>query len=111
MENNKIKNFLCSPLGKVGLTVVLYAVFLILTLAIVPNLPDNFALFILIPFAFFGWKFLNKLQPDIFLIMPIVGWIIFYVVKAVLSVICGLFVTPYVISKSIIKAVTASLDK
>lgn len=36
-----------------------------------------------------GWRGLNKITPNIFLILPLVGWLIYYFVKAVLSVLIG----------------------
>lgn len=49
----------------------------------------------------FGWNFLNKITPNIFLILPMVGWVIYFVCKALLSMIVGIFVAPYVIWKKV----------
>lgn len=47
----------------------------------------------------FGWRFLNKITPDIFLFLPVVGWLIYFGCKVALSMIIGIFVAPYVIWK------------
>ena len=49
----------------------------------------------------FGWRFLNKITPDIFLSLPMVGWFIYFGCKWFLSVCVGVFVAPYVIWKKI----------
>lgn len=46
-----------------------------------------------------GWSVLNKITPDIFLCMSFVGWIIYFVIKILISMLIGMFVTPYKIYK------------
>lgn len=41
-----------------------------------------------------GWKTLNRITPDIFLFLPIVGWLIFFMAKFLLSIIVGVFMLP-----------------
>lgn len=56
---------------------------------------DGFDLisFLIIVFVFggvpYGWSALNKITPDIFLIMPIIGWIIYFAIKICLSFCIG----------------------
>ena len=50
-----------------------------------------------------GWRFLNKITPNIFLFLPIVGWIIYFVVKTVLSVFCGVFTLLFTVIKSFVQ--------
>ncbi len=105
MENEK-KNglllFLVSSLGKSVMIITLYVIILLFFAFIleVINVPV-IAVIATFFFAFFGWKALSKITPDIFLIMPLVGWLIFFAVKGVLSVVVGVFVTPFVIAKKI----------
>lgn len=56
---------------------------------------DGFNLFVLlftilifggIPY---GWSALNKITPNIFLIMPIIGWLIYFILKLVLAFCIG----------------------
>lgn len=110
-EKKSFRDFICSPLGKGALIAVLYVIILSL-FAFLINVTDSGstpAIIMCLCFGFFGWKSLNKIQPNIFLIMPIVGWLIFFIVKGVLSVLIGLFVAPFVISKKITEAVQRSV--
>lgn len=50
-----------------------------------------------------GWRALNKITPDIFLFMPIVGWIIYFAIKAFLSVIIGWIAMPIKMIKSVVE--------
>ncbi len=38
--------------------------------------------------------------------MPVGGWITYYIVKGVLTILIGCFVTPYVISRYIIRNIS-----
>lgn len=42
-----------------------------------------------------GWSTLNKITPNIFLFMPVIGWVIYFVVKFIISIMIGMFVTPF----------------
>ncbi|MEH6988698.1 hypothetical protein [Cytobacillus firmus] len=42
-----------------------------------------------------GWSTLNKITPSIFLSMPLVGWLIYFGIKFALSLMIGMFVTPF----------------
>ena len=50
-----------------------------------------------------GWRFLNKITPNIFLFLPVIGWVIYFVVKTVLSVFCGIFTLIYTVIKSFVQ--------
>ncbi len=113
MENkgNRFKNFLVSPLGKVVLVFILYFVVMGGLLGIITLLQD--ASFIIVIFAilfsYFGWQALSKITPRVFLIMPVGGWIVYFVVKGALSFFLGVFVAPYVIAKKIVESIQKSL--
>ena len=93
--------------------IVIYAVFLLLITLFVNifNGSPYVMPIAAIIFVFFGWKALNKITPDIFLFMPIVGWLIYFFVKLLLSVLVGFFVAPFVISRKITNAIQGSLTK
>ena len=115
MKNNNFKNFLASKSGIIVMSLIIYIVILplfvwLMGLATEMKGAEYTSLVIALVCAFFGWKALNKIQPNIFLIMPIVGWIIFFLVKGILSVIIGIFVTPYIISKKISEKISASIN-
>ena len=42
-----------------------------------------------------GWSVLNKITPNIFLFMPLMGWLIYFFIKFALSIMIGMFVTPF----------------
>lgn len=42
-----------------------------------------------------GWSALSRITPNVFLIMPLVGWGIYFLVKLVLSLMIGMFITPF----------------
>lgn len=103
-QKNGFKAFLTSSVGKAVLIVVLYVLIWGLMLlctelfASSEYVPVIFA----VVFGFFGWKALNKITPSIFLFLPLIGWVIYFVVKGLISVVIGMFVAPFVISKKIV---------
>ena len=46
-------------------------------------------------------ELLNSITPSMFLVLPIVGWFIYFVVKAVISGLIGFFITPVKIFQDI----------
>ncbi len=42
-----------------------------------------------------GWLFLDKISPNIFLLMPFAGWIIYFVIKISIASVVGWFVLPF----------------
>ena len=106
------KQFLLSPVGKFAMIAILYFVvmgLIYLTLAVFEN--ASFVAVIMAVFlAYFGWQALSKITPNLFLIMPVGGWIAYYVVKGVLSFFLGVFVAPFVISRKIVKSLEESLS-
>lgn len=54
-----------------------------------------------------GWSFLSRITPEVFLFLPLIGWIFYFIIKLTLAIFVGLFVTPfkiYQIVKGFIKA-------
>jgi len=41
-----------------------------------------------------GWKTLTRITPNIFLFLPIIGWVLFFIVKLALSLVVGLVMLP-----------------
>ena len=104
MKDNerKVKSFFVSGFGKVVLTILMY----VLVWGVISLLSELFddptaTIILLLVFIVFGWKALSKITPDVFLLMPIGGWITYYIIKGILSFIVGFFVAPYVIAKGI----------
>lgn len=55
----------------------------------------------------YGWRVLNMITPNIFLIMPFIGWVIYFIVKMTLAAMVGVFVMAYTFIKCIIRVVIA----
>ena len=55
----------------------------------------------------YGWRVLNMITPGVFLFMPFVGWIIYFIVKAVIAAVVGVFVMAYKWIKCIVKVLLA----
>ena len=108
-KNSGFKSFLVSSAGKATIIAVFYLIIFGIIMLFVKIDSAYLALIVMVAFAYFGWKALNKIQPDIFLIMPVVGWIIYFVVKFVLSVLIGIFIAPFVISKKIAEKIQESI--
>jgi len=96
-----LRIFIGSPLGRWVLTAAaavliwgLMTVFLAMEILWVTGI-----IFLLC--VFFGWKALNRIQPGVFLVLPIIGWLIYIGVKFLLSLIVGVFAAPSYIGKSI----------
>lgn len=104
-----MKEFLASKKGFVVLVVVLYVVSLVAMLIIggcvdpvnTGTVGSVISMIVVVIWGIFGWRALSMIQPNIFLIMPIAGWIFYVVIKAILGIIVGIFVTPYQIAKLI----------
>ena len=102
---NSIVNFIKSPLGRVVLTVVLYVVVFGILYLFVVSENEWLCGVALMAMVYFGWKALNKITPDIFLIMPIGGWLLYWLIKGILAMFVGLFVAPFQITKVILAKV------
>ena len=97
----KVLKFICTKSGKFGLTIALYGiVFAVMALLIGLDLLPVTLLFTL-AFSIGGWKALNRIQPSMFLVMSWMGWLFYFLIKFFLSLLIGMFVTPYVVSKKI----------
>ncbi len=107
----KVREFLKTGGGKFTLIVGIYIIyFLMMALIGSLNLGEStvtgiIGIVLFVVWGYFGWKSISFIQPNIFLIMPIVGWIIYFTIKAFLGVILGIFVLPYQIAKLILNRI------
>ncbi len=94
------KSFFASSLGKI--TVMVISGMIIYGLIVV-GLTASTPIFLItmLGCGYFGWKALNVIRPNIFLIMPIGGWCIYFLIKGFLSVGIGAFIAPFQIGKMI----------
>lgn len=110
-KKNQFKLFLVSPLGRFTIIVLGYLVILgLMILGIYTGLTP-IMLIIYIVSAIYGWRALNKITPDIFLWMSIGGWAIYFLIKGILSLIIGVFIAPFQISKELANIIRNSLNK
>ncbi len=107
----KFKKFLISPVGKL----VIIAVSAVIVYGLLMVFLSTRIMFLFIPTlilcGFFGWKALNKITPNIFLVMGIGAWAIYYLVKGLLSIMIGAVISPIVIAKMITDKVTKTLQE
>lgn len=102
-------NFFATKSGKAVVIIIGYIVILGLML-LFNALNIQAAMYVVAAVCvFFGWKFLNRITPDVFLVLSIWGWILFFFIKLLLSVVVGVFVAPYQIAKMIANAVSKSV--
>ncbi len=53
-----------------------------------------------------GWKTLTRITPAVFLFLPIIGWVVYFIVKFVLSVALGLVMLPIRTIRNVARLVT-----
>ncbi|MBP3938558.1 MAG: hypothetical protein IK955_04060 [Clostridia bacterium] len=108
-EKKSFKDFICSPLGKGAMIAVLYVVILGVFVLLLTSTYESSsgipAVIMALCFGFFGWKSLNKIRPSLFLIMPVVGWLFYFAIKGLISVIIGMFIAPFVISRKVTETI------
>jgi len=116
--NNKVAALkpLLKFLGGVGGRILLTLVFAVIIFAILGLLAgtDNstIAVIVAIPCAYFGWKTLNKFTPDMILwFHGISALIIYYFIKGLISLIIGVFATPFYLGKKISGAIMKALTE
>lgn len=49
----------------------------------------------------FGWSALNRITPNVFLVLPVFGWVLYYSIKLTISFYAGWVATPVAIYKYI----------
>lgn len=70
---------------------------------------SNAAIVVMLLCAVFGWQALTRIQPAMFVWMPIFGWFVYFFVKFLLAALIGFFVAPYMLGKQISAAISDSL--
>lgn len=48
-----------------------------------------------------GWRLLGSITPQVFLILPLIGWFVYLIFKLWLSAITGFFIAPYKIYRAV----------
>lgn len=120
-ENNKtintgnkdartLKAFFASSVGRITLTLIFAVVIYGVIFAVTAADSEYIALIICALCGYFGWKSLSRIQPSMFLWMSIAGWIVYFFIKGVLSIIIGVFIAPFAIGKKISDRISNSLS-
>lgn len=108
-EQNKVKEFFASNLGRVIITAVsIFIIYGIMLLAVATDVPA-IAIVLAVVCGYFGWRALSRITPNIFLIMPVVGWLIYYGIKGVLAIMIGCFIAPFQIGKMLSDKIHSAL--
>ena len=104
MNNN---NFFISELGRWVITgicaVIIWGLMLFFLLGIESQMAASIVSVIC---AFFGWRALNRIQPVSFFGMSLAGWVTYFTIKLILSVLIGVFITPFSLGKIIANMIT-----
>lgn len=111
MKNvSPILKFLASIGGRILLTIVCAGILWGILFAMLET--DNTVILViaLLCCGFFGWKALARITPDVFLWMPLASWLIYFVVKGLLSIFIGAIVAPFWIGKTISSKVMQYVD-
>lgn len=58
-----------------------------------------------------GWSFLSRITPDIFLFLPLIGWLVYITIKLPIAMFVGFFITPYKIYKTAKELIQARKDE
>lgn len=58
-----------------------------------------------------GWSSLSRLTADIFLFMPLIGWVFYFFIKFIISCFVGIFITPFKLYASIKGLIDVSKNK
>ena len=101
-----LRSIFGSPIGKILFFVIYFVLFLGLMAFVMYKVEDGSKVAMGVGVAYavialpFGWRALNRITPDVFLIMPIIGWLIFFLIKGFLSLLIGGFALPFVIVKA-----------
>lgn len=102
--------FLASIGGRILLTVVFAGILWGILFAMLETDNTVILAIALLGCGFFGWRALARITPDVFLWMPIASWLIYFLVKGLLSIIIGAFVAPFWIGKTISAKVMQYID-
>lgn len=108
-DSQKLKLFLASSGGKIVLTVIFAVIIYGIMFAVTATGSEYIALVLCAVCGYFGWQSLSRIQPSMFLWMNIAGWLIYFFIKGVLSLLVGIFVAPFVIGKKISNLIAGSL--
>lgn len=97
-KSNSFRTFMSSGMGCFMICAITLSAFLGIICGLGTISPEATAIPCIIC-IFFGWRALNAIQPEMFLWMSLFGWLIYFLIKAMLSLFIGVFVAPIKIGK------------
>jgi hypothetical protein len=109
-NKNKFLRFLTSGIGRTIITIIVAVIIYPIIIACLNSNSDVILAIVLLVCAVFGWKSLNKITPEIFIWMSFAAWGTYLIVKGLLSIIIGAFVTPFVVGKLVASKATNLID-
>lgn len=107
----EVLKLVSSKLGTIVITIIIAIAIIMLYVAAAMAEMFPIVLIFALVCAYFGWKSLNKITPSLFIWMPLIGWVIYFIIKFFLSVLIGYFVAPYQIGKKISSVALEMLEK
>ena len=105
----KLREFFTSKMGRFVITVLAAALIYGLSFLVLSTENEFVFVGIIIICAFFGWKTLGEINYFALMFASGKFIIFFYVIRVFLSIIIGVFVAPFQISKNISKKISSSL--
>ncbi|MCC8112236.1 MAG: hypothetical protein LIO74_11840 [Ruminococcus sp.] len=93
--------FFTDFIGRILLYVISYIIMLGLILALA-GISQVCAVIYLIAGVLFGWRFINFITPNMFIWMPLKGWLIYYIVKLFVAAFIGMLIVPYHLAKYVV---------
>ncbi len=109
--SNKVKEFFTSFFGRLVITVIgIVVIYGILMAALASN---HTAIMVItwVICAVLGWRALNKITPNLFLIGNMNFWIMYFLIKGIIAICIGALIAPFQISKIISDKIAESLSK
>lgn len=97
-----------TALGRLAIYAILYIIALGIV-AIAINIPVT-APIVLIFAVIYGWRFIDFLTPAMFVWMPLMGWVIYFIIKFFIAGILGVFIIPYQLAKKCINSYSDYYD-
>lgn len=94
------RDFWGSNAGRIVLTIIFCALLWGITLMLWMS-DSSIAIIVVLVCAYFGWRELIMFTPIVFIWAPGIGWLIYFVMKFILSALIGLFVAPFQLGSAI----------
>lgn len=109
MKENKFLSFVASTAGRYVMTVVFALIVWGMLMGLIATRTDEGSIIFFLICGIFGWKALTRIQPSMFLWLNLTGWIIYFMVKGILSCLIGVFVAPFQMGKYVADHVNAAV--